>query len=67
MDDILVTASKAGNSIELVPVKGAVTIESDPAVRALFVWGRRPADNTRRYSQAGPHALQQIRTLLSGY
>lgn len=66
-DDILVTATSAGNSIKLVPPQDQATIESDPAVRALFLWGRRPADPSRWHSQAGPEALRQIRTLLSGY
>lgn len=66
-DDILVTATAAGNTIEFVPAEGDATIESDPAVRALFLWGRRPADHSRWHSQAGPEALRKVRTLLSGY
>lgn len=66
-DDVLVTATAAGNTIELVPPEGEATIESDPAVRALLLWGRRPADPSRWHSQAGPGTLRQIRTLLSGY
>lgn len=66
-DDILVRATVAGNSIELVAPEGEATIESDPAVRALFLWGRRPADPSRWHSQAGPQALRRLRTLLSGY
>jgi uncharacterized protein (TIGR03083 family) len=66
-DDILVTATAAGNTIEFVAPEGEATIESDPAVRALFLWGRRPADPSRWHSQAGPVALRQLRTLLSGY
>lgn len=67
MDDILVAATAEGNTIELVPQEGEATIETDPAVRALFLWGRRPADPSRWHSQAGPDALRRIRTLLSGY
>jgi hypothetical protein len=66
-DDILIAATAAGNTIELVPQEGEATIESDPAVRTLFLWGRRPADASRWHSQAGPGALRQLRTLLSGY
>ena len=66
-DDVLVTATEAGNTIELVPPEGEATIESDPATRALLLWGRRPADPSRWRSQAGPEALRQLRTLLSGY
>jgi uncharacterized protein (TIGR03083 family) len=66
-DDILVTATKAGNTMALVPPEGEATIESDPAVRALFLWGRRPADPSRWHSQAGPDTLLQLRTLLSGF
>lgn len=66
-DDVLVTATADGNSIELVPPEGEATIECDPAVRALFLWGRRPADPGRWHSQAGPEALVELRTLLSGY
>lgn len=66
-DDILVTATAAGNTIELVAQEGEATVESDPAVRALFLWGRRPADPSRWHSQAGPDALRRVRTLLSGY
>ena len=66
-DDILVTATAAGNTIALVPPEGEATIESDPAVRALFLWGRRPADGSRWHSRAGAEALGKLRTLLSGY
>jgi hypothetical protein len=66
-DDILVTASAEATTIELVAPRGEATIESDPAVRALFIWGRRPADPSRWHSQAGPEALRRLRTLLSGY
>ena len=66
-DDILVTATEAGNTIAFVAPEGEATIESDAAVRALFLWGRRPADGSRWHSQAGPEALGMIRTLLSGY
>jgi uncharacterized protein (TIGR03083 family) len=65
--DILITATAEGNTIELVPQEGEATIESDPAVRTLFLWGRRPADPSRWHSQAGPESLRQLRTLLSGY
>lgn len=66
-DDILITATGRGSTIELVPPDGPATIESDPAGRALLLWGRRPADPSRWHSHAGPDALHQLRTLLSGY
>lgn len=66
-DDVVVTATPEGNSIEFAPPEGPATIESDPAVRILFLWGRRPADFTRWHSQAGPDALRKVRTLLGGY
>lgn len=66
-DDVLVTATQASNTIALVPAEGEATIESDPAVRVLFLWGRRPADPSRWHSTAGPHALSRLRTLLSGF
>ncbi|WP_458318613.1 maleylpyruvate isomerase N-terminal domain-containing protein [Mycolicibacterium brisbanense] len=66
-DDIRVVATAEGNTIEMVPQEGEATIESDPAVRALLLWGRRPADPSRWHSQAGPDALRQLRTVLSGY
>jgi uncharacterized protein (TIGR03083 family) len=66
-DDILVTATARGATIQFAPQEGEATIESDPAVRALFLWGRRPADPSRWHSQAGPDALRHLRTLLSGY
>lgn len=65
--DVLVTATPESATVELVPAEGAATIESDSAVRALFLWGRRPADPSRWFSQAGPDALRRVRTLLSGY
>lgn len=65
--DILITATGAGSTIELVAPAGEATIESDPAVRALLLWGRRPADPSRWHSHAGPEVLRQVRTLLSGY
>ncbi|MDN2500667.1 hypothetical protein FHY52_28870 [Nocardia nova] len=66
-DDVLVVAEPDGNSIELVPPHGQATVESDPAVRALFLWGRRPADPTRWHSSAGPEELGRLRALLAGY
>ncbi|HZS23086.1 MAG TPA: maleylpyruvate isomerase N-terminal domain-containing protein [Pseudonocardiaceae bacterium] len=66
-DDVIVTATAEGNSIELGKPEGPATLESDPAARTLFLWGRRPADFTRWHSQAGPQALRKLRTLLSGY
>lgn len=66
-DDVLLTATATGNTIELVAPEGEATLESDPAVRALLLWGRRPADPSRWHSQAGPEELRRVRTLLSGY
>ncbi|MGB6162195.1 MAG: maleylpyruvate isomerase N-terminal domain-containing protein [Pseudonocardiaceae bacterium] len=66
-DDIVITATSDGNSIHFATPSGEATIESDPAARILFLWGRRPADPSRWYSQAGPEALRQVRALLSGY
>lgn len=66
-DDILITAAPSGSTIELVAPEGPATIESDPAVRALLLWGRRPADPSRWHSQAGPEPLRRVRALLSGY
>lgn len=66
-DDVLITATTTGNTMDLVPAQGDATIESDAAVRALFLWGRRPADPSRWHSNAGPQILRRVRTLLSGY
>lgn len=66
-DDVLITATSSGNTMDLVPPEGDATIESDPAVRALFLWGRRPADPSRWHSNAGPQILGRVRALLSGY
>ncbi|MFE9557270.1 maleylpyruvate isomerase N-terminal domain-containing protein [Streptomyces sp. NPDC006692] len=67
-DDIVVTAdADFGTSIDFAPAEGPATIESDAAVRALLLWGRRPADPARWHSDAGPEALRSLRTLLSGY
>lgn len=66
-DDILVAATAAGNTIKFVPQEGEATIETDPAARALLLWGRRPTDPARWHSQADPGTLRQVRTLLSGY
>jgi hypothetical protein len=66
-DDVLVTATSEEHTITLAKPEGQATIESDPAVRALFLWGRRPGDFTRWHSDAGPDALRTLRTLLSGY
>ncbi|OBJ47850.1 hypothetical protein A9W95_05955 [Mycobacterium sp. 1423905.2] len=66
-DDVLVTATAEATTIELVAPEGSATIECDPAVRVLFLWGRRPADPSRWHSQAGPEALGQLRALLRGY
>jgi Mycothiol maleylpyruvate isomerase N-terminal domain len=66
-DDVVVTAGAEGATIALAKPEGPATIESDPAVRTLFLWGRRPADFTRWHSTAGPEELRNLRTLLSGY
>jgi Mycothiol maleylpyruvate isomerase N-terminal domain len=65
--DVLVSATATDSSVRLVPQEGEATIESDPAVRVLLLWGRRPADAARWHSQAGPDLLGRIRNLLSGY
>lgn len=66
-DDIVISASATTSSIGLVRQEGEATIESDPATRVLFLWGRRPADHNRWHSQAGPEQLRAVRGLLSGY
>jgi hypothetical protein len=66
-DDIVVTAHAGGADIGFAPQQGAATIESDAAVRALLIWGRRPADPSRWHSDAGPDELRRLRVLLSGY
>jgi uncharacterized protein (TIGR03083 family) len=66
-DDILVSGSATESSVRLVPQEGEATIESDPATRVLFLWGRRPADPNRWRSKAGPETLRAVRALLSGY
>jgi hypothetical protein len=65
-DDIRVTATPAGNRIEFAEPEEPATVESDAAVRALFLWGRRPADPARWHSEAGPQALHRLRALLAG-
>lgn len=66
-DDVVVTATAESNSINFAKPEGPATIESDPAVRTLLLWGRRPADFTRWHSQAGLATLRKVRTLLAGY
>jgi uncharacterized protein (TIGR03083 family) len=66
-DDVVVTATKEGNAIGFDKPDGQATIWSDPATRVLFLWGRRPADPSGWYSQAGPKTLGRVRSLLSGY
>jgi hypothetical protein len=66
-DDLLITADGDGHRMRLVPQEGWATIESDAAVRALLIWGRRPSDPSRWHSDAGPETLRVLRTLLSGY
>jgi hypothetical protein len=62
-----VAADADGGSIRFAAPEGPATIESDAATRVLLLWGRRPADPSRRHSEAGPEALRAVRTLLSGY
>ncbi|MEV6839653.1 maleylpyruvate isomerase N-terminal domain-containing protein [Streptomyces sp. NPDC051133] len=66
-DDVVVTADAGGTSIRLAAPEGPATIESDPAVRVLLLWGRRPADPSRWHSDAGPETLRRVRALLGGY
>lgn len=66
-DDVLITADAKGTSIGFAAPEGPATIESDAAVRALLLWGRRPANPSRWRSDAGPATLKAVRTLLSGY
>ncbi len=66
-DDILITADASGGTIGFAAPQGPATIECDAATRVLLLWGRRPADPTRWHSAAGPDALRDVRTLLSGY
>ncbi|MFD8613568.1 maleylpyruvate isomerase N-terminal domain-containing protein [Streptomyces sp. NPDC059631] len=66
-DDVVVRADPGGGyGIRLTPPEGAATVESDAATRVLLLWGRRPADPSRRHSGAGPEALRRVRARLSG-
>lgn len=65
--DVLISATAGEGSVHLVPQDGEAAIESDPAVRVLLLWGRRPADASRWHSQAGQETLGRLRRLLSGY
>jgi hypothetical protein len=56
-DDVVVSATRNGNNFEFAAPEGPATIESDPAVRNMLLWGRRPADFTRWHSNAGPQGL----------
>lgn len=66
-DDVVVTADVDGAHIHRAAPEGPATIESDAAVRVLLLWGRRPADPSRRHSSAGPDTPRKVRALLSGY
>jgi hypothetical protein len=66
-DDVVVTATADGATITRDSPGGPATIDSDPAARVLLLWGRRPTGPGRWRSQAGVEALQEVRTLLSGY
>ncbi|MFJ8158283.1 maleylpyruvate isomerase N-terminal domain-containing protein [Streptomyces sp. NPDC094468] len=67
LDDVVVSADADGGTIRLAAPEGPATIESDAAVRVLLLWGRRPADPSRRHSSAGPEKLCPVRALLDGY
>jgi hypothetical protein len=66
-DDVVVTVDGCGNAITFAKPEGPATIESDPATRALLLWGRRPTDFARWHSDAGPDELRRLRRVLSGY
>lgn len=66
-DDVVLTADTTTAGIRLAAPEGPATIESDAAARLLLLWGRRPADPSRRHSSAGPETLRRARTLLGGY
>jgi Mycothiol maleylpyruvate isomerase N-terminal domain len=66
-DDVIVSATYDGPSIELGPPQGDAVVESDAAARALLLWGRQPADPSRIRSDSGPAALGAARRLLAGY
>ena len=66
-DDLIVSATYDGPSIELGPPEGDAVLETDAAARALLLWGRQPADPSRIRSNAGPDALGAARRLLAGY
>jgi hypothetical protein len=66
-DDVLVSGSRSSAAVQIVPVEGDATLETDAATRVLLLWGRRPADPARIRSDVGATELGRIRTLLSGY
>ncbi|MBV8195358.1 MAG: maleylpyruvate isomerase N-terminal domain-containing protein [Candidatus Dormibacteraeota bacterium] len=66
-DDVVVSIAPDGPNIKLAPPAGDAVLETDPAARALLIWGRRPADCTRIRSDAGFATLGATRRLLSGY
>jgi len=66
-NDVLVTADTDHTYIGRADPDGAAALETDAAARVLLLWGRRPGDPSRIWSDAGPETLGQVRRLLSGY
>lgn len=66
-DDVVVESAHGLASLRTAPADGDVALESDPAARLLFIWGRRPGDPSRLRSSLDGAAHRSLEGLLAGF
>jgi uncharacterized protein (TIGR03083 family) len=66
-DDVVVESAHGVASVRVAPAEGDAAIESDPAARLLFIWGRRPNDPSRLRSLLAAAAHQRLEGMLAGF
>jgi hypothetical protein len=66
-DDLVVGVRAGEQELRLVPQRGAVLAEGDPAARHLLVWGRRAQPFSRMHCLGDPDELRRLQMLLAGY
>ena len=66
-DDVVVESAHGAASLRAEPAEGDAALESDPAARLLFIWGRRPGDPSRLRSSLDGAAQRSLEGLLAGF
>lgn len=66
-DDLVVGVQAGTQELRLTPPHGDAVVESDPAARHLFVWGRKATPYGRLRCTGDPDEMRRLQLLLAGY